>query len=340
MGRLAHRRRRGLGDRPGRLRRPGRAPPAAAALRSGPAADPSCLGPARRRLPRRLGPRLAPALPHAGHRGAGGGGHRLRRGSALPLAALPPGRLRLGGARVSGELLRFAGVSYTFPPGPPALPPLLDGLELTIAAGEIVGLLGPNGSGKTTLLRLACGWLAATSGAVLLDGRPLRSFTPAERARSVAVVPQEHHFPFSYSVAEAVLMGRAPWREGSWWESAADRRLAVEAMELAGVARLAGRSVDTLSGGERQRVLVARALAQQPRLLLLDEPTSSLDVHHQLSLTGTVQRLARAGRFTVLAALHDLNLASQFCSRVVLLHRGRVHASGPPGEVLTAETMQ
>lgn len=235
----------------------------------------------------------------------------------------------------ASELLRFDGVDFAFPPGPPRQQLVLHGVDLSVSEGEFVGLIGPNGSGKTTMLRLACGAQQASRGTVVLAGQPVCALRPRLRAQLAAVVPQDHHFPFAHTVAEVVLMGRTPWGDRSWWESEADHRLAAEAMALAGIAHLAARRVTTLSGGERQRVLVARALAQQPKLLLLDEPTSSLDVRHQLELASMVQRLVRAGRFTVLAALHDLNLASQFCSRVLLLQEGRVRGDGSPEQVLT-----
>jgi len=232
-------------------------------------------------------------------------------------------------------VLELAGVRFSY--GPRAV---LDGVDLRVGPTEFLGVVGPNGSGKSTLLRLACGLLRPAAGRLELCGRALDTLPAARRARKVALVPQRVAFDFGYSVLECVLMGRSPWHRGGWWESGEDRRVAREALRLVDALDLAERPVDALSGGEQQRVLVARALAQRPRLLLLDEATAHLDLHHQIGLLSCIgaQRLVQG--FAVVAVLHDLNLASQFCTRVLVLHEGGVRALGPPAKVLTTDLLE
>jgi len=216
---------------------------------------------------------------------------------------------------------------------------VLAGVNLSVAPGEVVGLLGRNGAGKTTLLRVACGALAPDAGRVLLEGRALASTSRRERARSVALVPQDTQVPFPFSVAEVVLMGRTPHLGWLGFEGAHDLDVARAAMERMGIGALADRSVLTLSGGERQLAIVARALAQQPRLLLLDEPTAFLDLRHRLEVLTVVRELAAAGA-SALVVSHDLGVAARFCDRLVLLGDGRILASGPPREVLTPDLLR
>ncbi|WP_370939645.1 ABC transporter ATP-binding protein [Amycolatopsis sp. cg13] len=208
---------------------------------------------------------------------------------------------------------------------------LVDDVTLEARQGQFVGLLGPNGSGKSTTLRAVCQVLKLSAGAVLVDGMPVDGMAPRKRARAIAAVAQESHAEFDFTVAEVVAMGRMPHHGLLDRMSAADHRLCAAALDQVGLAHLADRGVLTLSGGERQRVLIARALAQQPRLLVLDEPTNHLDIRHQLE----VLALARASGPTVLAALHDLNLAAAACDMVHVLDHGRLVASGTPAEVLT-----
>jgi iron complex transport system ATP-binding protein len=211
---------------------------------------------------------------------------------------------------------------------------VLSGADLDVEPGEIVGLLGRNGAGKSTLLRIACGLLAADLGTVQLDGRPLAQFRRRARARAVALVPQETHFPFPFSVAEVVLMGRAPHLGWLGFEGRRDFAVAHTAMTQLGIDALAARSVLSLSGGERQLAVVARALAQQPRLLLLDEPTAFLDLRHRLQVLGRVRELVAAGA-SALVVSHDLAVAARACDRIALLAEGRILAVGTPSEVLT-----
>ncbi|MEU6294153.1 ABC transporter ATP-binding protein [Streptomyces erythrochromogenes] len=212
---------------------------------------------------------------------------------------------------------------------------LLHGIDLTARPGETVGVVGPNGSGKTTLLRCVYGALRATAGRVLLDGADAGALTVKERARRVAVVPQDASGTFGLTVRQVVAMGRSPHKR--FWEQdgADDVRRVAGALETVGAGPFAARRFDELSGGERQRVLVARALVQDPGLLALDEPTNHLDIRYQLEVLGLVRALPATG----LLVLHDLNLAAAFCDRLYVLAGGRVAASGPPGEVLTEELL-
>jgi len=216
--------------------------------------------------------------------------------------------------------------------------PLFADTSLTIEAGEMVGLLGPNGAGKTTLLKLATGALRPQRGRVLLDDRDLHSLPRREIARRIAVVPQESSTPFAFTVRELVSLGRTPYLSFLGTESAADRRAIREALEATGTASLAGRIFNELSGGEKQRVALAMAVAQQPDLLLLDEPTTHLDLKYQIGVLELAQRLNHERGITILASMHDLNLAARYFPRLVLFQRGIV-ADGPPVEVLQSRLL-
>ncbi|GGM17214.1 ABC transporter ATP-binding protein [Micromonospora yangpuensis] len=213
---------------------------------------------------------------------------------------------------------------------------LVDALELKVGHEEVVGLLGPNGSGKSTTLRCVYRALAPTAGRILLDGEDITIMDRRACARRLAAMTQEQQVALDFSVAEVVAMGRAPHRRDHERLTGADQELCHQALAMLDVAHLAHRSVLTLSGGERQRVLIARALVQQPQVLVLDEPTNHLDIHHQLALLGL---LRRAG-LTTLVALHDLNLAAAACDRIALLREGRLVTVGPPAEVLTPELVR
>lgn len=218
--------------------------------------------------------------------------------------------------------------------------PVLEGLSLRLESGELAALIGPNGSGKSTLLKAVTGRLRARAGRVLLFGRPLEAWPAADRARRVAVVSQEEPAPFAFRVDEVVAMGRSPHLKRFQREGARDRAAVLAAMEQTGVAGLAGRIFTTLSGGERQRVILARALAQEPRLLLLDEPTSHLDIGHQAEVLGLLRELCRTRGLAILTVLHDLNLASLYAPRLILLAGGRIVADGPPSSVLGAPLLE
>ncbi len=218
--------------------------------------------------------------------------------------------------------------------------PVLRGVDLEAGAGEVVALAGPNGSGKTTLVRAATGVVRPERGAVLLDGDDVRSLSTRERARRVAVVPQSAALPAGFSALEQVLMGRTPHLGLLESEGPRDLEVAREAMEATGCWSLASRPAQELSGGERQRVVLARALAQQPRILLLDELTSHLDLAHQVRALQLALRLGRSLGMAVLAAVHDLTLASLFADRIAFLSEGRIVIDGPPEEALRPEVIE
>ena len=213
-------------------------------------------------------------------------------------------------------------------------------VSVAIPPGSLTGLLGPNGCGKTTLLKLLCGVLPPQAGRVTLDDRPLASLTRRELARHIAVVPQETHPAFDYSAMEMVLMGRHPHLGAFQLEGPADVAVAREALLVTGTAHLADRNYMTLSGGEKQRVVIASALAQATEILLLDEPTASLDLGYQLEVASLLAHLNRERRVTMVLATHDLNLAASLCDRVVLLRGGRVLAHGATVDVLTGPMVQ
>ena len=217
---------------------------------------------------------------------------------------------------------------------------LLDGISLTVKTGELVGIIGPNGAGKTTLLSIMAGLLEPSSGRVYLNQVPLSALCRRQIAQQVAFVPQATTVSdFRFSAREIVLMGRYPHRDRFAGETLEDHAIATEAMHHTRVTPFADRSVTELSGGERQRVTVAQALAQQPRLLLLDEPTASLDLSHQLHVLQLVQQRVGKDRLTAVITIHDLGLASRFCDRIVLLDHGRIVADGPPAAVLTPDRL-
>jgi iron complex transport system ATP-binding protein len=214
---------------------------------------------------------------------------------------------------------------------------VLSGVDLSLQRGELVALLGTNGSGKTTLLRVMAGTLRPDCGTVLFEGRGVGEWRRQELARRVAVLPQRLDLPDGFRVAEVVEMGRAPHARRLFGATADDERAVERALLDADAVDLAHRPVEELSGGERQRVLVAMALAQEPELLLLDEPTVHLDVAHRVRLLSTIARLQHARDLTVLAVLHDLDLAAAFAPRVAVLSDGRVVADGAPHEVVTPQ---
>ncbi len=214
--------------------------------------------------------------------------------------------------------------------------PVLRDVDLSVSPGHMVGVIGPNGAGKTTLLRCIAGLLRPSLGSVSFDGVDLLSIGERERARWVSYLPQETLLTFPFTALEVVLMGRHPHLGWLDEESGRDFEIATEALRQVDAVSLSDRPVTQLSGGERRRVFFARALAQQPRLLLLDEPTSDQDLHHALLL---LERACRDTDTTVVAVLHDLNLAGRFFDRLLLLEEGNVVAEGEPSEILTPEIL-
>jgi iron complex transport system ATP-binding protein len=215
----------------------------------------------------------------------------------------------------------------------------LRNVSAELRRGEILGILGPNGSGKTTLLRLLSGTRVPLSGVVLLDGIPLDRLSRRAVAQRIAVVPQETHLAFDYTVMEMVLMGRHPHLGLFQLEGPHDFAIARDALRATGTEPLESRQFNTLSGGEKQRVVIAAALAQSSDILLLDEPTASLDLGYQLDVAALLTRLNRERGVTIAISTHDLNLAASVCGTLVLIRDGSVIASGPVGEVLTPQNI-
>jgi iron complex transport system ATP-binding protein len=231
--------------------------------------------------------------------------------------------------------IRLDGVRFSYPTGF-----ALGGIDLRIEQGEMVAVLGPNGSGKTTLLKLMLGLLPADMGEVHFNGRVLGALGRRELARSIAMVPQEIALSFTMTAAEVALLGRTPYLRRFRGPSREDREAVGAAMAATDVLPFAGRPYDALSGGERQRVILAMALAQEPRLLLLDEPTRHLDLSHQLRILSLIQRFNRARGLTVVSAMHDLNLCALYFDRLVVLSSGRIVADGPPEKVIQQELLR
>jgi iron complex transport system ATP-binding protein len=240
----------------------------------------------------------------------------------------------VGGGRLPDPIVDARGVGFSF-----GATRALDAVTFAAREGEFVGLLGPNGAGKSTLVRLIAGLLAPASGEVRLSGLDPRRAPRRSVARVCALVPQEPKVAWPFTVREAVMMGRAP-RQGLLALPTRFDQGAVEgALQACDLVHLADRRLDALSGGERRRVFFARALAQEPRVLLLDEPTAFLDLGHQVAAM-RMARVAARGGLCVVAVLHDLNLAAAACDRVVVLAAGRVVADGPPGAILTADRVR
>ena len=216
--------------------------------------------------------------------------------------------------------------------------PVLEDVSFQAETGQVLALLGPNGIGKTTLLKAFSGILDPQGGRTLVDGQDILRMSPAQRARLIAYVPQHANNLFPISVADTVLMGRQPFARFRPREE--DKRKAFEILEQLELTPFAFRSIDALSGGERQRVLIARAIAQEPKLLLLDEPTSSMDIKNMLHTMELIVRLARERQITAVVSIHDLNLAAMYCDRFLFLKDHRVFACGSGEEALTAENLR
>lgn len=231
------------------------------------------------------------------------------------------------------ERMRVEAVAYSYDETP-----VLQELSLDLHSAKFYGVVGPNGAGKSTLLKLLNAYLIPQQGRIFLDSRPLGSYSLQDLAREIAMVPQHSHY-FPFTVEEMVLLGRTPFYARLGQASAEDKRIAAEAMELTDVSHLARRLVSELSGGERQRVTLARAFAQRTKILLLDEPTTHLDLEHQIKTCRLLKARSEEGA-TCLAVLHDLNLAAAFCDYVFVLEQGRLIREGVPAEVFTPEVIE
>ncbi len=231
-------------------------------------------------------------------------------------------------------LLELERVSFAYPARVSRRAFALSEVSLRLAAGEMVGVIGPNSSGKTTLIRLLTRVLEPATGEIRLEGVPVGRLARTDLARRVGVVPQSAPAECPFNVGELVLMGRYPHGPGRYFESRQDHAAARTAMEATGVLELADLPLDHLSGGERQRAFIARALAQEPRLLVLDEPTAHLDLRYQVEVASLLRRLNRERGLAILLVSHDLNLAGEVCDRLMLLAEGRAVATGPPEAVL------
>lgn len=232
-------------------------------------------------------------------------------------------------------MIHVNNISFSYANGAQAL----KDVAFTCEPGTITGIIGPNGSGKTTLIKVIAGLLKPSAGEIFLDGRPIGDRSVSERSREMAYVAQSEQIPFPFKAFEVVLMGRAPYRRSLAFESGRDIAVALEAMQSTESEAFAGRSIFELSGGERQRVVLARALAQEPSVMLLDEPTSSLDIRHKVGFYGVLKKRCREAGLVTLAAMHDINLASLICDRIVLIKGGKLASSGSPHDVLVKDML-
>ncbi len=235
-----------------------------------------------------------------------------------------------------GRILQVRELAFEYVPGRP----VLRGVNLEVGTGRLLCLLGPNGSGKTTVLRCMLGLLRPAAGRVLLAGRDVADYSDRQLARVMAYVPQFPASAFAFTVRQIVMMGRYAHMGPLGLARAIDRGVVQQAMIMTETADLAGRTLEALSGGEAQRVMIARALAQQPKVLLLDEPTSHLDIKHQLGIYRMLVRLAHEWPMAVVCVSHDVNLAGRFADELVLLRDGEVVAAGRPGEVIRPDVLR
>jgi len=250
------------------------------------------------------------------------------------------------GHMTTDSALTAEAISFRYSVLQSGRPWTIEQASFSVAPGQVLGIVGPNGSGKSSLLKLLAGLLRPESGSIRLTGRALKDLTSLEIARTLAMVPQEQAQVFPFTVVETVLMGRFPHRQTGWWgagmeaERGEDLAAAHRAMAEADVLDLADRLVSELSGGERQRVMIARALAQEPRILLLDEPTAFLDLNHQVELCALIQRLTKERSLTVVLVSHDLNVASLLCDCLLMVKDGKICAQGTPVETIRPEVLR
>jgi len=217
---------------------------------------------------------------------------------------------------------------------------VLRDVSFSVEKGNFIGMIGPNGSGKSTLLKILCRLLSPQQGEVFFESVPLKKMNRTDIAKKVALVPQEAHLLFPFRVMEIVLMGRSPYLGHLMFERERDLEIAKKAMEWTQILPFSERPMDELSGGERKRVFIARALAQEPEVILLDEPTANLDIHHQIDFLNLILTLNRERGLTIVMASHDMNIASEFSDRLILFQQGRIWKMGSPGEVITQENIE
>lgn len=217
---------------------------------------------------------------------------------------------------------------------------VLDGVSFQVPDGKFLGIIGPNGAGKTTLLKVMTGIKQPLAGKVMLDGKALDSLSRKQIARRMAVVPQSSFIPPLFTVEDVVLMGRYPHQKSRFATTEEDCQAVEAAMRKTNTTGFRHRLVNELSGGERQEVIIARALAQEPKILMLDEPTANLDIKHQMKILGLVRELVKEGGITAVMVIHDLNLAARFCDRLILLHNRKIHSQGKHEDVLTPQNLK
>ncbi|MEW5978358.1 MAG: ABC transporter ATP-binding protein [Acidobacteriota bacterium] len=255
---------------------------------------------------------------------------------SLPLQSRSPALNRMKGSveAPTENWLEVSSVSFSYQAFQ------LEAIQFAVRSGEFVSVLGSNGSGKSTLLKLISGFLTARDGSIRLAGRQVNQIPLQERARRIALVAQESHLTFPMTVRDFVLQGRRPYLSWLGFETKADWDVVEEVMSLTDCLPMAARNILELSGGEKQRVILARALAQQPQLMLLDEPTIHLDVGYQMELVSLIRSLSRERRFTTIMVTHELNIAAEFSDKLLLLNGGRMVAFGLPEQVLREEVLR
>lgn len=217
---------------------------------------------------------------------------------------------------------------------------VLKEVNFSAKAGEFISIIGPNGAGKSTLIKLMDGILSSEDSNILLDGVSLNEISRKELAQKVAYLPQDSKFAFAYTVRDVVMMGRFPYLRGVMSYSANDLHIVNEMMDLMEIDQFTERNFNELSGGEKQRVLIASALAQQPQIILLDEPTNALDLHHQIAIYHILKKLQKEQELTVIVVTHDINLAAQYCERMTLMGNGMIIRDGEPKSVLQFNLLQ
>lgn len=217
---------------------------------------------------------------------------------------------------------------------------VLKGVTISLSPGELIGLLGPNGAGKSTLIKVLSKVLKPIAGTIYVEGEDIESLSFKEAAKRIGVVPQEISLDYKFTVYDVVMMGRNPYISRFKGETTLDREIVIESMKATNILEFADRSITELSGGEKQRVILARALAQQPKILLLDEPTSHLDISYQIEMLNLIKRLVKEKNIGALSAIHDPNLASQFCDKIILIKDGKIYDFGSPKDVLTSKNLK